>query len=266
MQNIGFIGAGNMAGAIITKILDRRILPADKVGIFDVDADTCRRYKAEGHPVYQSIEQLVRASSTVVLAVKPQIFSKILPELKAAITPEKLIVSIAAGVSAEYIREGVGFDCKLILVMPNTPLLVGVGATALARVEPASPQEFEEIRKIFALSGIAEEVPPDKMNEVMSVHSTMPAYIYLFAKTITDCAERAGIDREVANRLFSQTLVGSAWMMTQTGKSHQELIDMVCSPGGTTLAGLAALDEAGFVSALEKAFEASTRRAEELAQ
>lgn len=265
MKTIGFIGAGNMAGAIITKILDRRILPASRVGVYDIDGEKCARYAAAGHPVFDSVHRLVAACDTIVLSVKPQTFPEILPELRKAMTPDKLIVSIAAGIGASYIQEGVGFPCKLILVMPNTPLLVGVGATALSRVEPTTLEEFESVRQIFALAGIAEEVSPDKMNEIMSVHSTMPAYIYLFAQTIVNCAEQAGIDREVANRLFCQTLVGSAWMMTHTGQTHQQLINAVCSPGGTTLAGLAALDEAGFVSALQKAFEASTRRAEELA-
>lgn len=266
MKNIGFIGAGNMAGAIIAKVLDCEILPASKIGIYDISPDKRAQFAASGHLAFNSIEQLVAACDTIVLAAKPQNFPEIMPLVRQEMTPDKLLVSIAAGIGAQYIQDSVGFPCKLVLVMPNTPLLVGAGATALSRIEPATKEEFEEIRGIFALSGIAEEVPPDKMNAAMSIHSCSPAYLYLFAKTVVACAEREGIDPDVANRLFCQMLVGAAAMMTETSKTHQELIDMVCSPGGTTLAGLAALDEAGFVSAIQAAFAANTRRAEELAK
>lgn len=265
MRNIGFIGAGNMAGAIIAGILDSGVLPASGVHVYDINADARARYGAAGHPVHGSAVELVAACDTIVLAVKPQNFPDVLPLVKEAMTPDKLLVSIAAGIGAAYIQKGVGFPCKLILVMPNTPLLVGAGASSLSRVEPCTAAEFEEFRRLLARGGVAEELPPDKMPVGMAVQGTTPAYIYLFAKAVVDCAEAAGIDRETANRLFCQTLVGSAKMMTETGKTHQELIDMVCSPGGTTLAGMAALENAGFTDALKAAFDASIRRAGELA-
>lgn len=265
MTKIGFIGAGNMAGAIISSLLGRELLPAGKIGIYDVDPEKRKRYAAEGHPVYDDAQQLVEDCPTVVLAVKPQVFPQVLPRVKGAMTPDKLVVSIAAGIGAGYIQNALGFPCKLILVMPNTPLLVGEGATAMSRVEPATAGEFEEWKGVFATAGIVEEIPPDKMNAVMAVHSNTPAFLYLLAKTVAACAERSGIDFDAANRLFCQTMVGSARMMTRTGKTHQELIDMVCSPGGTTLAGLAELEKQGFVQAVEQAFDACVRRAEELA-
>lgn len=264
MKTIGFIGAGNMAGAILANVLQGGLLSADQVAIYDINKEKCDRYARDGHPVFDSVPELVAACSSVVLAVKPQTFPDILPQVKQAMTADKLLVSIAAGISASYIQDSIGFPCKLVLVMPNTPLMGGVGATAVSRIEPTSTLEFLAIKSLFAASGIVEEVPADKMNAAMAVHSTTPAFMYLFAQTLVESAVQAGVDRAVAGRLCSQMLVGSAWMMEHSGKTYQQLIDMVCSPGGTTLAGLSALEKGGFTTAVQQAFAASVRRAEEL--
>lgn len=265
-MKIGLIGAGNMAGAIIASILEEHVLSPEQIAVYDVDQAKRERYAAAGHPVFACAEELICAVSTIILAIKPQTFPAVMPALKNAMTPSKLLVSIAAGIDAEYIQNGVGFPCKLVLVMPNTPLLVGEGATAMSRVAPATQEDFDEVAHIFSLGGVVQEVSNDQLNQIMAVHANTPAFVYLFAKTIVESAQKRGIDAEVANRLFCQTLIGSAKMMMETGKTHQELIDMVCSPGGTTLAGIATLEEQGFVSALQNAFDACIARAEELAQ
>jgi pyrroline-5-carboxylate reductase len=187
-----------------------------------------------------------------------------MPELKQWMRDGTLLVSIAAGITAPWIKRAVGFDCKLILAMPNTPLLLGQGAVALSRVEPAAVEEFLRVKSLFESVGIAEEIPPALMNEVIPVNGSSPAFVYLFAKTIIDKAAEAGIDEAAARNLVAQTLIGSAHMLRDAGKTPQELIDMVCSPGGTTLAAMAELERLGFTEALGAAFDACVRRAKEL--
>lgn len=263
---LGFIGAGNMASAIIGGVLRQGLYTAGEIGVYDLSPAVQERYRSAGHPVFDAPEALVAACGIVVLAVKPQVFPQVLGEIRPAMTPETLLVSIAAGITAETIHAGVGFPCRLVLVMPNTPLLVGAGAAALSPVEPATRQDFEKAKALFAAAGIAEEIPADKMKEIIPVHGSSPAFIYLFAKTLVDCAREAGIDPDVANRLLCQTLIGSAKMMLESGKTHQQLIDMVCSPGGTTLAALDAMEQQGFSASIAAGFDACVRRAWELSQ
>jgi len=162
------------------------------------------------------------------------------------------------------LKAALGPEAKIILVMPNTPILVGEGATAMSRCEPTTAQEFQFAMELFQGGGVVREVPRDRMNEVIAVNGSTPAYIYLLAKYFCEYAQAQGIDGEAANALFSQTLVGAAAMMTQTGKTHQELIDMVTSPGGTTLAGLEALKAAGLEQTIRDCCDATIRRAYQL--
>lgn len=263
---IGFIGAGNMAGAIIGGVVRQGLLAPPQIGVYDISPEKCGQYSGEGFVVFAGIAELVAACNTIVLSVKPQNFTEVLAQVKQAMTADKLLISIAAGITADRIKHAVGFDCKLVLVMPNTPLLLGCGASALSRVEPTTPEEFAFAEKIFSAAGVAAQIDPARMSEIIPVNGSSPAFIYLFAKTIVDSAEQAGIGRDIANRLFCQTLIGSARMMTESGKTHQELIDMVCSPGGTTLAAMRALEEYGFTQAIQAAFAACVQRAKELAE
>lgn len=274
---LGFIGAGNMGGAIIKGILSQGIMNAGEIGVclknrlktsdiavFDKDDEKLRFYREAGHPVFNSVGELTAACEKIVLSVKPQNFTEIMPEVAGAMTPEKLIISIAAGISAKSIKDAIGFDCKVVLVMPNTPMLVGEGASALARVEPATEEEFREVMELFESAGVAGEVGPDKMCDVIPVNGSSPAFIYQFAKDIMENAEHHGIDGNTAMKLFCQTLVGSAKMLMQSGKTPQELIDMVCSPGGTTIAAMEALRQNGFSEAVTAAFDACVKRGREL--
>lgn len=263
---IGFIGGGNMASAIIKGVTSASLYAPDQIGVYDISAEVTGRFQSGGYSAFASIPELVEQCEIVVLAVKPQTFSQALPQMKPAMSPDTLVVSIAAGITASSIQDAMGFPCKLVLVMPNTPLLVGEGAAALSRIEPATQEDFETVRRIFASAGIAEEVPADKISDSIPLHGSSPAFIYLLAKTLADSAEAHGIDRDTANRLVSQTLIGCAKMMTETGTSHQELIDMVCSPGGTTLAALEAMERAGYSKAIADGYEACVNRAHELAK
>ena len=196
--------------------------------------------------------------------MKPQQAEEVLREMAPAMGPETVVVSIAAGISARYIRGILGEGTKVVLVMPNTPLLVGCGATAVARCQPTTQEEFDYVKGVFSSAGLVEEIPADKMNEIIAVSGSTPAYLYLFAQCFCRYAVEQGIDFDTANRMFCQTMAGAAKMMTETGMTHQQLIDMVTSPKGTTLMGLEALKEGGLEELVRRCCDATIRRAYEL--
>lgn len=253
-----------MAGAIINGIVANKLLVPGNIAVYDVSEEQMKSYAARGFGTYSSAKELAGACNYIVLAVKPQNFPDVLSEIAAAKQTDAVYISIAAGISAQYIKELLGFDAKVVLVMPNTPLLIGCGSVAMCRVAPTSPEEFEFAKSMFKSAGTVEEIAADKMNEVIPLNGSSPAYIYLFAKVFVEHAVSLGFDSDTANRLFCNTLIGSARMMMETGMPHQTLIDMVTSPGGTTYEGLQALERCGFAQALTECFDSTVRRAYEI--
>jgi pyrroline-5-carboxylate reductase len=264
MKKIGFVGAGNMASAIIEAILKKNIATASNITICDISEEKCMKFKAMGLNIAVDINDLGLKSDIIFLAVKPQDYEKILKGIKTSIDESKILVSIAAGISTSYIKEVIGFDCKVIRAMPNTPLMLNQGATALCCPKPVTDEEFNVVKAIFEAGGVAVVLPEEKMNAVISVNGSSPAYVYLFAKAVIDGAEKQGIDAETAKILFAQTLIGSAEMIIKSGKTPEELIKMVASPGGTTLKALEALYEHNVEEAIIDAMERCTKRALEI--
>ena len=264
-MKLGFIGAGHMAGGIISGIIGKGLMAPGDVAVSDILPEKREEYRTRGFVVHENAAALARACDTVFLAVRPQSFPQMLAEIAPEVTPDKILVSIGAGITAPSIKEAIGFDCKIVLAMPNMPLLLGYGAVAVARVEPTTPAEFAAVRELFDAAGITGEIAPDKMNEVIPVNGSGPAFVYQFARVMARCADNNGIDEETAMKLFCQTLIGSAHMLMESGKTASELIKDICVPGGTTLAGMREMEEHGFNTAVEKAVEACIKRAQELA-
>ncbi|MFA9381669.1 MAG: pyrroline-5-carboxylate reductase, partial [Acetanaerobacterium sp.] len=262
--DIGFVGLGNMASAILNGILRKNTVSPSRIAAFDVDEGKCRDFEQKGIVITTDAAELAANCRYVFLCVKPQVFGDVINSLKAGAGQHNVFVSIAAGIGAQYIKTQMGFDCKLILVMPNTPLMLGEGASALACIEPTEPEEFAFVKGIFASSGISEEIPADKLCEVIPVNGSSPAFVYLFAKIAAEFAAKQGIAYDVALRLFSQTLIGSARMLTDSGMTPDELIKMVSSPGGTTVKALASLENNGFAQTIDAAMQACIDRAREL--
>lgn len=262
MKNIGFIGCGNMATAIIKGICNDK---ENSIRAYDIDVAKVEALKDSGVVKAESPKELAEKSDFIFLAIKPQQFEEALGDL-AGHTSGKVIVSIAAGITAEYIKSKLGEDTKVVLVMPNTPLLRGKGATALCKVQPTSQEEFNVVVNIFSQSGIAKVIPEDKMKEIIAINGSSPAFIYLFAQGFLDYAKKVDIDEKTALELFSQTLIGSADMMINSGFTVDELIKMVSSPGGTTLKGLESFDKDGLKKSVVNACEACTQRAYELSK
>jgi len=265
MIKVGFIGTGNMGGAIIRGIIAKYGDNAS-VTAYDPDKEKLAELQKAGVKAAASEGEVCRSCKYVFLAIKPQMFDSVLPVIAPYVTEENVIVSIAAGITEDYIAKMTIDNVRTVIVMPNTPFLVGEGATALAKGKNTSEEEFGEVIDIFSTGGIAKVVPMDKMKEIIAINGSSPAFIYLFAKGFTDYAESVGIDGRTALELFSQSLIGSAKMLTDSGYSVDELIKMVSSPGGTTLAGLDGLYEGKLTEVVADCCERCTKRACELSK
>ena len=215
-----------------------------------------------GFAVCGSEAELAETAHVVLLAVTPQVVDSVLPKLSGL--DIDCLLSIVAALSMQHIRDLTG-SIPVIRVMPNTPLMLGLGATALARCAGITDDEFALAKEMFATCGIAEEIPENKMREIIAVNSSSPAFLYLYAKGFLDYAKSEGLDEGAALRLFAQAMIGSARMMTDSGYSIDELIKMVSSPGGTTLAGLDRLYAHDLTGAVAECCDRCTGRAYELA-
>ena len=263
-KRIGFIGAGNMATAIVNGIITNKAKKAEELSVFDLDKEKLSLMEEKGVDTVSSCSELAAKSDIVVLAVKPQNYDEVLADIKDAVKDDTVIVTIAAGISIARVRSGLGKNCPAVRVMPNTPLLLGKGASALCRSENISDEDFDEVYKMFALSGDAVILTEDKMNAVIAVNGSSPAYVYLFAKTMVDYAVSVGIDRDAAMKLVCKTFEGSAEMLRSSGDTPETLIEKVSSKGGTTIEALKVLNEREVPKAIFDAMAACTRRAEEL--
>lgn len=261
MKKLGFIGAGNMGSAIVKGI--NRKLGNTAVFVYDSDPEKLKNINLYGATAASGVTELAKKCDYVLLAVKPQQLDEVLSGIKAA-NAKPVLISICAGISAEYIRERTSADAKVVLVMPNTPMMLGCGASAMSRDDKVSDEEFEFAKKIIGSCGICEVVPMDKMKEVIAINGSSPAFIYLYAKGFVQYAQKVGIGEDAALKLFSQSLIGSAKMMMESGMTVDELIKQVSSPGGTTLAGLQELYNGRLTEVVINACDACTKRAYEL--
>lgn len=252
-----------MATAIIKGLIAQNG-SADFIGVFDLSEERRNAMREMGVNVYSSSPEVVRLSDIIVLAVKPQNYAEVLEEIRGEAGTDKTFVSIAAGISIAYVQNALGCACPVVRVMPNTPLLLKKGASALCPSAEISAEDKQVVYDMFAGSGVCEYITEDHMNEIISVNGSSPAYIYLFAKAMADYAASKGIDYDKAMNLICATLEGSAAMLRESGDSADVLIEKVSSKGGTTIAALEKLREHGFTDAIFDAMEACTKRAEEL--
>lgn len=263
-KTVGFIGAGNMATAIINGLLKNNVAPANKINVFDISKSQLDLMAEKGINTFANSNDVVKNSDIIFLAVKPQNYEEVLLGIKDDVDNSKIFVSIAAGISISYVQTTLNCHCKVVRVMPNTPLLLGKGATALCPSQNTTQEDFEIVKDMFALNGTVEVFSEEHMNEIIAVNGSSPAYIYLFAKAMADYAQECGIPYENALNLVVATLEGSAAMLRDSGDSPDTLIKKVSSPGGTTIAALNTLEEYKFYEGIKSAMASCTRRAEEL--
>ena len=266
-MRISFIGAGNMATAIIKASVKSGRVEPKNLTVYDIAKEKYEAFRKMSVNCADSISDACSASEIIFLAVKPQDYEKVLADIRQFVSGQKKIfVSIAAAISTSYVCSALGEDFPVVRVMPNTPLLIGCGATAISRNSLVDDRIYTKICGLFAASGTVVSLPEEQMNAVISVNSSSPAYVYLFAKSMIDNAVKQGIEYDVAKRLVFQTLKGSTEMLLQSGYSPEELIKMVASPKGTTEASLKSFEQNHFSDVVSDAMDACTARAEELAR
>jgi pyrroline-5-carboxylate reductase len=219
-----------------------------------------------GCPVTTDNREIVAQSSVLVLAVKPQIMPPVLDELRHLVTENHVIISIAAGITLKRLADGLLANYRLIRVMPNTPCLLGVSATGFAAGPGARPEDVALVEKLFNAVGKAFALPESLLDAVTGLSGSGPAFVYVMIESLADGGVRMGLPRNVAMTLAAQTVLGAARMVLETNQHPGALKDAVTSPGGTTIAGLHALEKGGFRAAIMDAVAAATQRSIELGQ
>ncbi len=264
MKKIAFIGAGNMASAICGGIIKSEIACAFDIILFDKNAEQFSRFD-ENCIKEASIENAVKMADVIFFSVKPQNMKEILALISKLDIADKLFISICAGVSIKSIEDALG-RIKVVRTMPNTPLLIGQGVTALCRNSEVSDEEFAFATSLFASSGYTTELKEDEINRITAITSSSPAYVYLFAKAMLVGAQNMGIDAENTLEMICRTIIGSANMILSDSRSVDELIRMVKSPNGTTERALNVFEEKGFIDIVSEAMKACADRADELSK
>ena len=264
-MKIGFIGLGNMAGAMIGGMLKKGLAaPKDIIGSAKTQATLERSRETYGIEVSDSNVFVAEASDILFLAVKPIFFPEVIAEIKGVVRPETVVVSIAAGKTMAWIEEAFGREIKLIRCMPNTPALVLEGCTAYVRGSLVSDAEMESAERLLSAFGTVWEVPEHMMDAVVGVSGSSPAYVFMFIEAMADAAVLAGMPRKQAYAMAAQSVLGSAKMVLETGMHPGELKDMVCSPGGTTIEAVKVLEEGGMRAAVMEAMEACIEKSKRL--
>lgn len=259
---IGFIGTGNMATALLQGMLSGGV-PAKELASYDINPNRMEAMQALGIRTASSAMALADSVDTVVIAVKPKDIAALLASMKGQ--SGCAFVSIAAGWTQSMLAEAAPNTAGIARCMPNMPALVGEGVLAFAENHSMNPVQFDAVRKLFAACGRIVVVPEALLDAVTGVSGSGPAYVYMFIEALADAGVRQGLARDTAYTLAAQTLLGAAKMVLETGRHPAALKDEVCSPGGTTIEAVYALEKAGFRSAVMDAVDACAKKAASMA-
>ncbi len=261
-MRIGFVGMGNMGYPIMKGAVD--VFGKENVTFRSKRQEHMEQVQAETGVAYAaSLLDMVTYSDIIVLCVKPQYAPEIYEDVRLAMTKEKLLISIMAGVSIETLQKETG-AARVVRTMPNTPAMLKEGMTSICYSAGVTAAEKELVRRLFEGIGKVEEITEKLMNAAICANGSSPAFAYIFMEALADAVVKYGIPRDMAYRLVGQTMVGSAKMLLESGKHPGQLKDEVCSPGGTTIAGVAALEEYGLRNAVIKAVDACYEKATRL--
>jgi pyrroline-5-carboxylate reductase len=266
-KTIGFLGAGNMAEALIRGLVGGGHVPAERIV-----ASAPRRERLDelaqryGIATTSANPDLAHRVDVVVLAVKPQILPKVLREISGDVRHDALIISVAAGVDTATIEELLPAGMRVVRSMPNTPALVGAAASAICAGSHATGDDMAIARMIFDAVGMTVVLDEGQLDAVTGLSGSGPAYIFLILEALADAGVKVGLSRRNAQRLAAQTVMGSAKLLLETDEHPGRLKDMVTSPGGTAIAGLHTLEQGGLRTTLINAVETATKRARELGQ
>jgi pyrroline-5-carboxylate reductase len=264
-QTIGFLGTGNMAEALIKGLIAAGVVEPARIHGSDPRQARCDELQAR-YGIHTSTHNadVVKSAEIVVLSVKPQILPKVLDEVAPHLKPSALVISIAAGVPVSAIEPRLPEGTRVVRTMPNTPALVGAGATAIAAGQHAKDDDVEATQRIFAAVGMTVVLDESQLDAVTGLSGSGPAYVFLIIEALSDAGVKMGLSRYNAQALAAQTVLGSAKLLLDTNEHPGRLKDMVTSPGGTAIAGLHTLEAGGLRTTLINAVEAATNRSREL--
>lgn len=253
-MKLGFIGAGNMAGAIMGGVIGSGMFPAEEIIASDAYAP-CLESRRNALGIHTTLDnkEVAKKAETIILAVKPQYYETVIKEIAPTLTADKMIITIAPGKTLKWLGETFGKQVKIVRTMPNTPAMVGEGMTAACPNENVTKEELDKVCGILGTFSQVEVVGEHLMDAVVAVSGSSPAYVYMMIEAMADAAVVEGMPRPQAYKFAAQAVLGSAKMVLETGKHPGELKDMVCSPAGTTILAVRELEERGFRSSLIEA-------------
>lgn len=264
-MKIGFIGTGNMGSAILSGLLREARIPAQDIYVSDKNPHACSRFVQQGVHVMENNTDLVRACDCVLLAVKPIYAPQVIEEVYDALNG-KFVISIVAGWTYEKLQNALPKTVRFVRVMPNTPLAVGEGMSLISTRYHCSRDEFDFAKQIFAAAGKVAEVEDHVFVAATSINGCGPAFVYQFIEALADGGVRYGVPRALAYELAAQTLIGASRMVLETGEHPGKLKDAVCSPGGTTIEGVYALERGGMRAAVMDALGATIEKTNQMSR
>lgn len=266
-QIIGFIGGGNMAKAIFDGIVSKKLVDTNQVFVSGPRIERLSYFKDQGVHIAENNQSLIKSCDVIFICVKPHVLETIACQINSPSIDDwhnKVFVSVLAATSLEKIQSCFVMPMKLIRVMPNTPLAVGEGCCVFTPKPNVEMKHINLVRSLLESSGLCLQVPENQINAIAAVSGSGPAFMYTIIEAMADGGVKMGIPRADAVKLAAQTMLGAAKMVLQSGKHSAQLKDEVCSAGGTTIAGIHALERGGVRSAMMDAVEASTKRAIEM--
>jgi len=264
-KNIGIVGGGKMGEALIAGLLKTKTVEKDRILVGEVVPNRREHLtKTYGIECTSDNGEVARRSDILILSVRPRDMATALASVRDSLTPEKLLISIAAGITTKFIQRTLNRQVDLVRAMPNNPCTIGEGMTVLTTAEGTPTSRLEEVERIFASVGRTLSLPENLFDAVTGLSASGPAYVYLFIEALADGGVKVGIPKEVAIVLATQTVLGAARMVLETGEHPAKLKDLVATPGGTTVCGLFELEQGGLRASSMRAVERATARAREL--
>ena len=260
---IGFIGCGNMGGALMGGMLESAFQPCG-ITVFDANADKRAELEKTGVCVAQSSAEVEEKSDIIIFAVKPNIIDTVLSQMTGF--DDKIYLSIAAGVTVSHLEEMLGADKKIVRAMPNTPAQVGCGMTVISPNKNVNDDDIKKVKMILGAVGAVEELPEKFMSIATALHGSSPAYVYMMIDAMADAGVEFGLTKAAALRLAANAVKGSAEMVLGTGLHPEQLKDNVCSPGGTTIAAVCDLENNKFRATVQSAVRACVKKAEDMSK
>lgn len=258
---IGFVGSGNMAHAIIRGIITSEVVSGDQLYVFDVDKEKLEMMLTNyGVQPAQSNVELAQNCDLIILAVKPNICEAVIKEMLPCLDGHQMIASIAAGWSTEKLRTVSEHKAKIIKIMPNTPAMVGAGVMVFSKDNDLSEEELENVKQIFSANGMVVMLEEEKMYATTGISGTIPACVSMYIEALADGGVMNGLPRDFALKVAAQAVMGSAKMVLESGKHPAILKEQVCTPGGTTIEAVCALEEEGFRGTVIRACNRCTKK------